>query len=158
MLVVRKHKDHSAFKLKNPRDDMTYSLSRSQWLPEASLGSRPYIICCEGKALQSWRKTRSVCFERKNDECDRRGENGNKVAKNVKEVESANDVQDDNKEVKGANDAQYDNKEVKGANDVQDDENEDKNNNQYVITYKSCSLTKLPFINRLFILEHGHKT
>ena len=81
----------------------------------------------------------------KNDECDRRGENGNKVAKNVKEVESANDVQDDNKE-------------VKGANDVQDDENEDKNNNQYVITYKSCSLTKLPFINRLFILEHGHKT
>ena len=71
-----------------------------------------------------------MCFERKNDECDRRGENGNKVAKNGKEVESANDVQDDNKEVKGANDAQDDNKEVKGANDAQDDENEDKNNNQ----------------------------
>ena len=27
VLVVRKHKDHSAFKLKNPQDDMTYSLS-----------------------------------------------------------------------------------------------------------------------------------
>lgn len=84
-----------------------------------------------------------MCFERKNDECDRRGGNGNKVAKNDK---SANDAQDDNKE-------------VKGANDVQDDENEDKNNNQYyVITYKSCSVTKLPFSNQLFILEHGHKT
>ena len=45
-LVVRKHKPHSAFKLKNPQDDLTYSLSRSHWLPEASRGSRPYIICC----------------------------------------------------------------------------------------------------------------
>ena len=63
VLVIRKHKDHSAFKLKNPQDDMTYSLARSQWLPEASLGSQPYIICCEGKALQSWRKTKSVCVE-----------------------------------------------------------------------------------------------
>ena len=142
VLVIRQHKDHSAFKLKNPQDDMTYSLSRSHWLPEASLGSQPYIICCEGKALQSWRKTRSVCFERKNDEGDRRGENGDKVAKNGK---SANNVQDDNKE-------------VKVANDGQDDDNADKNSNQYIITYKSCSLTKLPFSNRLFILEHGHKT
>ena len=54
-MVVRKHKDHSAFKLKNPQDDMTYSLSRSQWLPEAS--------------LQSWHNTKSVCFETKDDEC-----------------------------------------------------------------------------------------
>ena len=44
VLVVRKHNDHSAFKLKNPQDDMTYSLSRSQWLPKASPGSQPYII------------------------------------------------------------------------------------------------------------------
>ena len=83
-----------------------------------------------------------MCFERKNDEGDRRGENGDKVAKNGK---SANNVQDDNKE-------------VKVANDGQDDDNADKNSNQYIITYKSCSLTKLPFSNRLFILEHGHKT
>ena len=64
VLVVRKHKDHSAFKLKNPQDEMTYSLARSHWLPEASLGSQPYIICCEGKSLQSWRKTKSVCIEK----------------------------------------------------------------------------------------------
>ena len=58
---------HSAFKLKHPQDNMTYSLSRSQWLPKASLGSQPHIICCKGKSLLSWHHTQSVCIERKGD-------------------------------------------------------------------------------------------
>ena len=64
-LVVKKNK-HSAFKLKNPQDDMTCSLSRSQWLPEASLGSQPYIICREGKSFQLGRKVRSVYINEEN--------------------------------------------------------------------------------------------
>ena len=62
-LVIKKNKGHSAFKLKNPQDDMTCPLSRSQWLPEASLGSQPYIICREGWPLQSRHNVRSLCIE-----------------------------------------------------------------------------------------------
>ena len=108
MLVVRKHKDHSAFKLKNPQDDMTYSLARSHWLPEASLGSQPYIICCEGKSLQSWRKTKSVCIEGVKDDYQGQGnkkganmngqssQDGNERGDNVESGESINDSQDGN--------------------------------------------------------------
>ena len=60
-------KSHSAFKLKYPQDDMTYSLSRSQWLPKASLGSQPHIVCCKGKSLLSWHHAQSVCIKRKGD-------------------------------------------------------------------------------------------
>ena len=60
-------KSHSAFKLKYPQDNTTYSLSRSQWLPKASLGSQPHIICCKGKSLLSWHHTQSVCIKRKGD-------------------------------------------------------------------------------------------
>ena len=60
-------KSHSAFKLKCPQDNTTCSLSRSQWLPKASLGSQPYIICYKRKSLLSWHHTQSVCIERKDD-------------------------------------------------------------------------------------------
>ena len=60
-------KSLSAFKLKCPQNNMSCSLSRSQWLPKASLGSQPYIICCKGKSLLSWHHTQSVCIERKDD-------------------------------------------------------------------------------------------
>ena len=43
----------SAFKLKNPRDDQTYPLHKSQWLPEALCGSQPYIIGLEGKPFRT---------------------------------------------------------------------------------------------------------
>ena len=42
----------SAFKLKNPRDDQTYPLHKSQWLPEALRGSQPYYIGGEGKRFR----------------------------------------------------------------------------------------------------------
>ena len=50
----------SAFKLKNPRDDQTYPLHKSQWLPEALRGSQPYIIGCEGKPFRTGLKTKKV--------------------------------------------------------------------------------------------------
>ena len=93
-LVVRKHKPHSAFKLKNPQDDLTYSLSRSHWLPEASLGSRPYIICCEGKALQSWRKTKSVCFQKPSTK-HKGVKDDQKVQRNTKKAMNGRSSQDD---------------------------------------------------------------
>ena len=51
----------STFKLKNPRDDQTQPLQKSQWLPEALRGSQPYIIGCEGKPLRTGLKTKKVC-------------------------------------------------------------------------------------------------
>ena len=51
----------SAFKLKNPRDDQTYPLHKSQWLPEALRGSQPYIICREGKSFRTGLKKDQVC-------------------------------------------------------------------------------------------------
>ena len=59
--VIKKNKRNTAFKLKNLVDDMTYSLSRSQWLPEASLGSQPYVICREGQSFLWGVKT--VCLD-----------------------------------------------------------------------------------------------
>ena len=51
----------SAFKLKNPRDDQTYPLHKSQWLPEALRGSQPYIIGREGKPFRTGLKKDQVC-------------------------------------------------------------------------------------------------
>ena len=51
----------SAFKLKNPRDDQTYPLHKSQWLPEALRGSQPYIIGREGKSFRTGLKKDKVC-------------------------------------------------------------------------------------------------
>ncbi len=51
----------SAFKLKNPRDDQTYPLHKSQWLPEALRGSQPYIIGREGKPFRTGLKKNQVC-------------------------------------------------------------------------------------------------
>ena len=50
----------STFKLKNPRDDQTQPLQKSQWLPEALRGSQPYIIGCEGKPLRTGLKIKKV--------------------------------------------------------------------------------------------------
>ena len=50
----------SAFKLKNPRDDQTYPLHKSQWLPEALRGSQPYIIGREGKPFRTGLKKDKV--------------------------------------------------------------------------------------------------
>ena len=50
----------SAFKLKNPRDDQTYPLHKSQWLPEALRGSQPYLIGREGKPFRSGLKNNKV--------------------------------------------------------------------------------------------------
>ena len=191
VLVIR-HKDHSAFKLKNPRDDMTYSLSRSQWLPEASLGSQPYIICCEGKAMQSWRKTkRSVCVQ-KNDAIDTKHKgvkDDQKVQRYKKEgkkamnghhqddnevgndfflnSESVNDSQDGNNadnEVENdpsVNNVQDDNETSNGSTSVTDSQASNvksKANNEYIVTFRECALSKIPFSDRLFITEPGHKT
>ena len=53
-LDVKQHKkDHSAFKLKNTQDGKTHPLSKSQWLPEAIMGSQPYILCRKGMPLHS---------------------------------------------------------------------------------------------------------
>ena len=187
-LVVRKHKPHSAFKLKNPQDDLTYSLSRSHWLPEASLGSRPYIICCEGKALQSWRKTKSVCFQKPNTKHkgvkdDQKVQRNTKKAMNgrssqddtgagndVKNAESVNDSQDGNdadNEVENdpsVNNVQDDNEASNGSTkdqsvtDSQASNVKSKGNNRYIITYRECALKDIPFSDRLFIIERGHKT
>ena len=51
----------SALKLKNPRDDQTYPLHKSQWLPEALRGSQPYIIGREGKSFRTGLKKDQVC-------------------------------------------------------------------------------------------------
>ena len=189
-LVVRKHKPHSAFKLKNPQDDLTYSLSRSHWLPEASLGSRPYIICCEGKSLQSWKKTKSVCIEKddtidkgvKDDQKVQRNTKEGKKAKNghsqddneagndVKNAESVNDIQDGNNadnEVENdpsVNNVQDDNEMSNGSTkdqsvtDSQASNEKRKANNEYIVTYRERALSKIPFSDRLFIIERGHKT
>ena len=50
----------SAFKLKNPRDDQTYPLQKSHWLPEALHGSQPYLIGREGKPFRSRIKNNKV--------------------------------------------------------------------------------------------------
>ena len=50
----------SAFK-QNPRDDQTYPLHKSQWLPEALRGSQPYIIGREGKPFRTGLKKDQVC-------------------------------------------------------------------------------------------------
>lgn len=55
--VIKKKKRNTAFKLKNLVDDVTYPLSRSQWLPESSLGSQPYVICREGQSFHWGMKT-----------------------------------------------------------------------------------------------------
>ena len=187
-LVVRKHKPHSAFKLKNPQDDLTYSLSRSHWLPEASLGSRPYIICCEGKALQSWRKTKSVCFQKPNTK-HKGVKDDQKVQRNKKEGkkamnghsqddnevgndfflnrESVNDSPDGNdadNEIENdpsVNNAQDDNETSNGSTSVKDSQASNvksKANNEYIVTFRECALSKIPFSDRLFITEPGHKT
>ena len=191
VLVATKYKDHSAFKLKNPQDNMTYSLSRSQWLPEASLGSQPYIICCEGKSLQSWRKTKSVCVE-KNDTIDTKHKgvkDDQKVQRNKKEgkkamnghhqddneasndfflnSESVNDSPDGNNadnEIENdpsVNNAQDDNEMSNGSTSVKDSQASNvksKANNEYIVTFRECALSKIPFSDRLFITEPGHKT
>ena len=59
--IIKKNERKTAFKLKNLVDDMTYPLSRSQWLPEASLGSQPYAICREGQSFR--RKVKTVHIE-----------------------------------------------------------------------------------------------
>ena len=51
----------SAFKLKNPRDDQTYPLHKSQWLPEALRGSQPYIIGRKGKSFRTGLNKDQVC-------------------------------------------------------------------------------------------------
>ena len=190
VLVIRQHKDHSAFKLKNPQDDMTYSLSRSHWLPEASLGSRPYIICCEGKSLQSWKKTKSVCIE-KDDTIDKgvkddqkvqhntkegkKAKNGhsqddNEAGNDVKNAESVNDIQDGNnadnvvENDPSVNNVQDDNEVSNGSTkdqsvtDSQASNEKRKANNEYIVTYRERALSKIPFSDRLFIIERGHKT
>ena len=189
VLVIR-HKDHSAFKLKNPRDDMTYSLSRSQWLPEASLGSQPYLICCEGKALHSWRKAKSVCVEKdhtidtkhkcvKDDQkvqhnkkegkktMNGQGQDDTGAGNDVKNAESVNDSPDGDNEVENDpsvnivqddNKASNDGKTDQSVTDSQASNVKSKANNKYIITYRECTLSKVPFSDRLFIIEHGHKT
>ena len=59
--MIKKNKRKTAFKLKNLVDDKTYPLSRSQWLPEASLGSQPYAICRRGQSFH--RKMKTVCIK-----------------------------------------------------------------------------------------------
>ena len=147
VLVVRTHKGHSAFKLKNPQNDKTYSLSRSQWLPEASLGSQPYIICRDGKPLQSWSSTKSVCFERKECRSGRKGQGIKTKGKETIKSQSSN-----NCGIEGTIDVEY----GQSHNDGQDDK--EGKDSEYIITYKACSLSKIPFSDRLFILERGHKT
>ena len=51
--VKRRRKDDFVFKLKNAQDGKTHPLSKSQWLPEAIMGSQPYILCRKGKPLSS---------------------------------------------------------------------------------------------------------
>ena len=51
--VKRRKKDDSAFKLTNAQDGKMHPLSKSQWLPEAIMGSQPYILCRKGKPLSS---------------------------------------------------------------------------------------------------------
>ena len=147
VLVVQTHKGHSAFKLKNPQNDKTYSLSRSQWLPEASLGSQPYIICRDGKPLQSWSSTKSVCFERKKCRSGKKGQGVKTKGKETVKSQSSN-----NCDIEGAMDVEY----GQSHNDGQDDK--EGKDSQYTITYKACPLSKIPFSDRLFILERGHKT
>ena len=48
VVELEARKGRSSFKLKNPQDGVTYSLTKSQWLPEALRGSQPHIICREG--------------------------------------------------------------------------------------------------------------
>ena len=49
-MVIDKKK--SAFKLKDPHSRLTQSLSKSQWLPEAALGSQPYFIQPRGSSYR----------------------------------------------------------------------------------------------------------
>ena len=51
--VKRRKKDDSVFKLKNAQDGKMHPLSKSQWLPEAIMGSQPYILCRKGEPLSS---------------------------------------------------------------------------------------------------------
>ena len=59
--VTPRSAKRSAFKLKNPRDDQTYPLHKSQWLPEALRGSQPYIVGREGKSFRTGLKKDKVC-------------------------------------------------------------------------------------------------
>ena len=61
----KKNRGSTSFKLKNVEDNLTYPLSKSQWLPEASLGSQPYIICGEGRSFRWPRGTNSVYVSKK---------------------------------------------------------------------------------------------
>lgn len=66
LIINPRSAKNSAFELKDPRDDHTYPLHKSQWLPEALRGSQPYIICCKGKSFRSRLKkdrVRSVYIE-----------------------------------------------------------------------------------------------
>jgi len=64
---------------------------------------------------------------------------------------SVNIVQDDNK-------ASNDGKTDQSVTDSQASNVKSKANNKYIITYRECALSKVPFSDRLFIIEHGHKT
>ena len=66
----KKNRGSTTFKLKNVEDNLTYPLSKSQWLPEASLGSQPYMICGEGRSFRWPRGTNSVFVDKKECECD----------------------------------------------------------------------------------------
>ena len=182
VLVVRKHKDHSAFKLKNPQDDKTYSLARSQWLPESSLGSQPYIICCKGKSLESWGNTKSVCVEKydtfdtkstgvKDDhkgrgnkkEGNMNGESsqdGNERGDNVENGDNADDEVENDSSINNRQDDEEgnDSKKDQRVKDSQASHVKSKANNEYIITYRECALSEIPFSDRLFIIERGHKT
>ena len=70
--VIKKHRRNTAFKLKNLVDDKTYPLSKSQWLPEASLGSQPYAICRRGQSFLHGMKC--VCLDNKKGEKGKEGE------------------------------------------------------------------------------------
>ena len=182
MLVITEHKPHSAFKLKNPQDDKTYSLARSHWLPESSLGSQPYIICCEGELLRSWRKTKSVSIEKydlkdkgvkddhkgrgnkkegningeSNQDGNERsddGENGESVSDTQDGNNADNEVEDDPSVNNGQGDNEAGNDSKKEASNVKS-----KANNEYIITYREYALSKITFSDRLFIIERGHKT
>lgn len=65
--IKRYKKNRSVFKVKHPQTGKTHPLSKSQWLPEALLGSQPYIIGLEGNShtSQKRKKTRSVHINRK---------------------------------------------------------------------------------------------
>ena len=179
MLVITEHKPHSAFKLKNPQDDKTYSLARSHWLPESSLGIQPYIICCEGELLRSWRKTKSVSIEQydpkdKGVKDDHKGrgnkkegnmngessQDGNERGDNVENGDNADDEVENDSSINNRQDDEEgnDSKKDQRVKDSQASHVKSKANNEYIITYREYALSKITFSDHLFIIERGHKT